>query len=243
MTSPTRSAPAQPSYVLRRAWIEHYFDRTAANAWARLTSDAPLGRVRASVRAGRDRMRQVLCTWLPDDLRGCRVLDAGCGTGQLALELARRGADVVAVDLSPTLVQLARERMPADRGAGTVEFRAGDMLSVALGRFDHVVAMDSLIHYQVDDAVAALAALAARTERSILFTFAPRTPLLATMHAVGRWFPRGDRSPAIEPVAEATLRRKLAAVSGLREWQVTWTGAVETGFYRSQAVAYVRARG
>ena len=38
---------------------------------------------------------------------------------------------------------------------------------------------------------------------SILFTFAPRTPLLAVMHAVGRLFPRGDRAPAIVPVAGA----------------------------------------
>jgi magnesium-protoporphyrin O-methyltransferase len=243
MTSSALPTPSEPGYARRRAWIEHYFDRTAADAWARLTSDAPLGRVRASVRAGRERMRQILSTWLPDDLRGARVLDAGCGTGQLALELARRGAHVIAVDLSPTLVQLARERMPADLGPGAVEFHAGDMLHPGLGRFDHVVAMDSLIHYHADDAVSAVAALAGRTEHSILFTFAPRTALLATMHAVGRWFPRGNRSPAIEPVAEGALRRKLAAVTALRDWQIAWTGAVETGFYRSQAVTYVRARG
>ncbi len=30
---------------------------------------------------------------------------------------------------------------------GTIDFRVGDMLDPALGRFDHVVAMDSLIHY------------------------------------------------------------------------------------------------
>ena len=42
----------------------------------------------------------------------------------------------------------------------------------------------------------------ART-RSIVFTFAPRTPALSVMHAVGRLFPRGDRAPAIEPVGEA----------------------------------------
>ena len=40
------------------------------------------------------------------DLSGRRVLDAGCGTGTLAIELARRGAEVVAIDISPTLVAL-----------------------------------------------------------------------------------------------------------------------------------------
>ena len=47
------------SYVERRGKIEDYFDRTAVQAWARLTSDAPVGRIRATVRAGRDRMRLV----------------------------------------------------------------------------------------------------------------------------------------------------------------------------------------
>jgi hypothetical protein len=35
-----------------------------------LTSDAPVGRIRATVRAGRDRMRATLLSWLPQDLRG-----------------------------------------------------------------------------------------------------------------------------------------------------------------------------
>ena len=100
------------TYVSRRAELETYFDRTAADAWARLTSDAPVSGIRAKVRAGRDRMRATLLAWLPDDLRGARVLDAGCGTGALAVEAARRGATVTAIDLSATLISLARERAP-----------------------------------------------------------------------------------------------------------------------------------
>ncbi|MFZ2530007.1 MAG: class I SAM-dependent methyltransferase [Rhodococcus sp. (in: high G+C Gram-positive bacteria)] len=40
--------------------------------------------------------------------RGSRVLDAGCGTGRVGLELARRGHHVTAVDLDPVLVDQAR---------------------------------------------------------------------------------------------------------------------------------------
>ncbi|HEX4510332.1 MAG TPA: RsmD family RNA methyltransferase, partial [Burkholderiaceae bacterium] len=99
-----RTSAERAAYLSRRGEIELYFDRTAAQAWARLTSNLPLGRIRSSVRAGRDRMRETLLGWLPDDLSGRRVLDAGCGTGALAIEAARRGAQVVAIDLSPTLV-------------------------------------------------------------------------------------------------------------------------------------------
>ena len=53
------------SYEARRGQIEDYFDRTALKAWEQLTSTAPVGRIRATVRAGRDRMRSTLLAYLP----------------------------------------------------------------------------------------------------------------------------------------------------------------------------------
>jgi magnesium-protoporphyrin O-methyltransferase len=228
------------SYLARRGQIETYFDRTAAATWQRLTSDAPVSGIRATVRAGRDRMRSTLLQWLPGDLHGRRILDAGCGTGALAVELARRGAHVVAIDLSPTLVATARERWASESLAGAIEFRSGDMLDAALGRFDHVVGMDSLIHYRAPDVVRAVATLAGRTHRSLMFTFAPRTPLLSVMHAVGRLFPRGDRAPAIEPVGEAAIARRLREEPSLAHWKIGRTQRIASGFYTSQALEVVR---
>ncbi len=225
------------TYEARRGQLLTYFDRTAVEAWTRLTSDAPVGRIRATVRAGRDRMRATLLDWLPNDLRGRRVLDAGCGTGALALAAAGRGAEVVAIDLSPTLIELARERSAEQPGAGRIEFLTGDLLDPALGRFDHVVAMDSLIHYRADDMVQVVAGLAARTTRSLAFTFAPRTPALTLMHAVGRLFPRGDRAPAIEPVGEGALLKRLAKAPALAGWRSCQSQRITSGFYLSHAVA------
>jgi magnesium-protoporphyrin O-methyltransferase len=228
------------NYLERRGEIETYFDRTAAEAWARLTSDAPVGRVRASVRAGRDRMRGTLLSWLPDDLRGRRVLDAGCGTGALAVEAARRGADVLAIDLSPTLVELARERQPQFDSGGRIDFRSGDMLDPALGAFDHVVGMDSLIHYEPADAVTVLAGLAARTRYSVVFTYAPSSPALQVFKAMGKLFPRGNRSPSIVPVAERHLYRLIDVHPQLADWDIRRTERVSGGFYTSQALEIVR---
>jgi magnesium-protoporphyrin O-methyltransferase len=232
---------AGTAYTERRAEIETYFDRTAVQAWARLTSDAPVGRVRASVRAGRDQMRSTLLSWLPADLTGLRLLDAGCGTGALAVEAARRGATVLAIDLSPTLVDLARERQPVFTGAGSIDFRAGDMSDAALGSFDHVVGMDSVIHYEGVDAVRVLAALAQRTRRSMLFTFAPSSPALEVFRAVGKLFPRGDRSPSIVPIAEKVLHRRIANDPLLKSWQRARTQRVSSGFYKSQALELVKS--
>lgn len=226
------------SYASRRQQLETYFDRSAVEAWKRLTSDAPVSGIRATVRAGRDTMRATLLDWLPADLTGRRVLDAGCGTGALAA--ARRGAQVTAIDLSPNLVHLARERIDGDYGTGHIDFRVGDMFDPALGRFDHVVGMDSLIHYKAADAVRALAGLAARTEESMLFTFAPSSAFLLAFLAVGRLVPRGDRSPAIVPVAEKTLRRLIARDAGFAGWRSARTHRVARGFYTSQALEVLR---
>ncbi len=180
-------------YTERRSAIETYFDRTAADAWARLTSTEPVSGIRETVRRGRDHMRNTLLSWLPRDLKGARILDAGCGTGALTLEAARRGADVTAVDIAGTLVDLARERtdalLAAENAPGRATFLVGDMLDPALGQFDYVVAMDSLIHYERPEMVGMVSKLAARTNAQVLFTFAPRTPALTMMHAVGRLFP------------------------------------------------------
>lgn len=228
------------SYLERREQLETYFDRTAVEAWSRLTSDAPLGRIRATVRAGRDLMRQTLLGWLPDDLTGVTLLDAGCGTGALAVEAARRGADVLAIDISPKLISLARTRIPSDL-RGAIDFRVGDMLRPGLGHFDYIVAMDSLIHYRAHDMVKVLGYLAPRADRGLLFTFAPRTALLAMMHTVGRAFPRKDRAPAIEPVSEAVLRSLIAEEPTLPGWRQERSRRIVHGFYTSQALELIRA--
>jgi magnesium-protoporphyrin O-methyltransferase len=227
------------TYQERRGQIETYFDRTAAAAWARLTSDAPVGRIRTTVRAGRDRMRGTLLSWLPQNLHGMRILDAGCGTGAFAIEAARRGAHVVAIDLSPTLVNLARERLPAELG-NTIELISGDMVDPALGPFDHVVAMDSVIHYGTEDAVAALSRLAERTRGSILFTFAPKTPLLAAMISVGRLFPRGDRAPWLQPMAQGRIAQLMSHDPVLAQWQPGRSQRIKSGFYTSHALELIR---
>lgn len=231
------------NYLERRSEIENYFDRTAAQAWERLTSTAPVGRIRASVRAGRDQMRNTLLGWLPADMRGLRLLDAGCGTGALAMEAMQRGAEVVAIDLSPTLVQLARDRsttLAPNGNGGSVQFLSGDMLDEALGHFDHVVAMDSVIHYDTPDIARAIQRLAARTRVSVLFTIAPSSPMLSAMHSMGRLFPRSDRSPALTPVSQAALRQSLQQGLAGSAWQEGRSQRVSKGFYTSQAWEWTR---
>ena len=223
--------PLDHPYEGTRARVETYFDRTATKTWERLTSDAPVSGIRATVRAGRDRMREVILSQLPDHLNGARVLDAGCGTGAMAVELAKRGADVVAVDISPELIKIAEARCPA-RMARRIEFVAGDMLDARHGRFDYGVAMDSMIYYDAPTIASKLAEAAPRLGQGLIFTVAPRTPLLMMMWRAGKLFPRADRSPTMVPHSPARLAAELKTGSIVDIERVT------SGFYISQALKF-----
>lgn len=62
------------------------------------------------------------------------VLDAGCGTGRVGRELARRGLDVVGVDLDPAMLETAQQKAP------DVDWRLADLATVELNRsFDAIV--------------------------------------------------------------------------------------------------------
>lgn len=221
------------SYLNRRSKLQDYFDRTANDAWAKLTSDAPVSGIRATVRAGRDQMRSNLIARLPESLAGKRILDAGCGTGALALELAKKGASIVAIDLSPNLIELAKERIaPADRQ--NIDFRSGDMLDDGLGEFDYVVGMDSMIHYCATDMLVVLEKLAPRVRNKIVFTFAPSTLPLEIMIRVGRLFPRKDRAPFIEPISQNKLSKLIDQSPWFVDWKIPHTQLVSSGFYKSQ---------
>ncbi|MEM6678998.1 MAG: magnesium protoporphyrin IX methyltransferase [Pseudomonadota bacterium] len=231
-------ADESTSYADRRAALHDYFDRTAAETWERLTSDAPVSKIRATVRAGREQMGRLLLSWLPEDLTGRRILDAGCGTGTLSQALAARGADVVAIDIAPKLVAIANAR--ADdvldpSAAARIDWRSGDMLDPELGGFDHVVAMDSLIHYRQHDMADAIARLAERTGESMVITYAPRTRLLAAMHFAGTMFPKSDRSPRIEPVPPKRIAERLRE----RGLEPQRRERVAAGFYISEGLEVI----
>jgi magnesium-protoporphyrin O-methyltransferase len=138
------------------------------------------------------------------------------------------------------LVKIARRRVVEEGLESRVRLDVGDMLAPTDGTFQHVVAMDSLLHYSEDQLLDAVASLAQRAERSVLITFAPRTPLLGTMHAVGRLFPRSERSPSISPMRVGRLLDRLPSV--LEDgWVLGRTHRVSRGFYISQALELRRA--
>ncbi len=91
-------------------------------------------------------------------LRGRALLDAACGTGKSFIPLLRRGYDVTAFDLSPGMVERAREKAPE------ANVFVEDLRTLgAVGSFDLITCLDDSLNYltetgELDVAVAALAA-------------------------------------------------------------------------------------
>ena len=236
------------SYLQRRNEIETYFDKTALDSWKKLTGEQPVSGIRATVRAGREEMRKTLLSFLPADLHGWRILDAGCGSGVMSFELAARGADVLGIDLSPQMIGFAKERqskagVPVSSlcgKGGSVRLEAGDMLVESHGRFDAVVSMDALIHYAAKDCEEALHRLAARTSRTMVFTVAPKTIPLMLMLGAGKILPdQTVRLLSIQSIMKGSVG-KLLQRPEMDGWKAGRSRRVSGGFYTSQAVEVIR---
>ena len=78
---------------------------------------------------------------------GTRVLDVGCGVGRWSRLLAARGATVTGVDLSPTMIDQARQRAAAEGVGHRCDFRVQDLAGLDLGeQFDLVLGVTVLQH-------------------------------------------------------------------------------------------------
>lgn len=89
---------------------------------------------------------------LVESLGPTSVLDAGCGTGRVAIELASRGVEVVGVDIDPSMIEVARSKRP------DLAWVVADLADVDLGRsFDVVVLAGNVMIF-----------LAPRTEARVL---------------------------------------------------------------------------
>jgi SAM-dependent methyltransferase len=139
------------------------------------------------------------------EVRGKRVLDLGCGTGQAAIALARQGATVIAIDASGDQIEVARER--AARAEVRIEWHRGDLADLAFLNADSIdVAFSAYTLGEIDD----LSRLFRQVHRVLRhhgpFVFSHEHPLaLAIAHDA----PAPGTVPAPAPAELALVRRSV----------------------------------
>ena len=120
---------------------------------------------------------------LEHGLRGRRLFDVACGTGKSFEPMARRGYEICACDLSPAMVDVAREKAPP----GSDLFVADMRELPVVGEFDLITCLDDSLNYVLDPDgfEAAIAGMADNLARGGLLAFD-----LNTLRTYGRLFGR-----------------------------------------------------
>jgi SAM-dependent methyltransferase len=121
----------------------------------------------------------LLQTLAADGVAGGLVVDLGCGSGILGEEVVRAGYDVLGIDLSPTMIDLARRRVPEGR------FVCGSLLAAELPPCVAVAAVGECFNYRFAEETAAGSELRLLFER-IHAALAPNGVLLFDAAGPGR---------------------------------------------------------
>jgi ubiquinone/menaquinone biosynthesis C-methylase UbiE len=99
-----------------------------------------------------ERVHRDIAAWVSE---GDRVLDLGCGTGALAVRLARKGADVTGIDTAPQMLEQASRRLCTEGLAGKVRFLDASVVDLDTlfpdGRFDAVASTLVLSELSADE--------------------------------------------------------------------------------------------
>lgn len=125
-------------------------------------------------------------------LSGARALDVGCGAGLLSEALAREGAKVSALDLSPELVDIAKLHL-LESGL-TVDYRLQSVESIAgemPGAFDVVTCMELLEHVPDPESVLNACATLLKPGGKLFVSTLNRTPLAFAVAIVGAEYVAG----------------------------------------------------
>lgn len=150
---------------------------------------------------------------------GTRVLDLGCGQGDLTLALLARGATVTGLDLSPGMLEVARRRVElyANGRAATFVATPVERTGLPSASFDVIVGRWILHHIDLRSAASELARLLAADGRVVFLENSGANPVLnfARAHVAGRFgVPRIGTKDERPLVAEdwRILERSFAAV-------------------------------
>ena len=145
--------------------------------------------------------------------RGMRVLDVACGTGNLTIPAARKGAQVMGVDIAPNLLEQARKRAAKEGLKATFEEGDAEQLSYPDAQFDLVMSMFGAMFAPCPERVASELARVCRHGGTIaMANWTPEGFVGKMFSLTSRYVPPPEGIPA--PVlwgSEKVVRERLEA--------------------------------
>jgi magnesium-protoporphyrin O-methyltransferase len=159
------------------------------------------------------RMRLLEALFQELGLAGQRVLDLGCGSGQVSLLAASMGASVHGIDIAPRMIEIARDSGVRAGLQDRLHFAEGDAATAALPAA-HVVLLVGVVEYYADYA-ALLRRAAAAAGRTVVVAHTTRVPhRMALRRLLFLW--RGARL-YFHPMADVVSAGEAAGLRLVRE--------------------------
>ena len=202
-----------------RRWSEEaaFFDRAARRIEENHLPIDPLALQRYARPVLRKRFNKEYRFKVLGPLEGKTLLDVGCGDGQNSVMLARMGARVTGIDVSPGAIEVARRRAEVNGVADRVRFLCSPVEEAALPdrEFD-IVWGEGILHHVLDDLERVLGRLARWTKPDGMLIFSEPINLSPALRRIRRSIPiRTDATPGERPMLGAELDLVRRHVSGL----------------------------
>jgi magnesium-protoporphyrin O-methyltransferase len=218
--------------------VQRYFETSGFSRWTAIYGSGDIPPIWKVIRDGHQRALDNVVAWVKHD-ENVSALDAGCGTGNLAIALAENGYEVDAFDVSAPMIHFAKYINSGRTRKTPPSFIVGDIAAVE-GRdrtYDLVCCLDVLFHYPIEEASAMLTRLANLSGNKLVASFALRTAMNDFWMWVGtKFFHRKNRMTKLYmfslPDIEAVMAR-----NGFR---ITRTRRVKFFFYDSFVFEAVR---
>ena len=209
-----------------QAQLADYFNGTGFDRWSAIYGDRKVSYIRRTVREGHEMMLGHAVNWLTESSDGGTLLDAGCGTGLFSVAMAKRGFNVTGIDIAPRMAAAAADAADKANISHNTTFQSSDIQQINT-QFDTVACLDVLVHYPRGAFGPLCTHLAKMSKQSLIITYAPYNRLLAGLHWVGGFFPKGQRRTEIQMIPDHLVESALAA-GGM---SVKRTVNISKGFY------------
>jgi magnesium-protoporphyrin O-methyltransferase len=217
--------------------VHRYFETSGFSRWTAIYGTGDIPPIWKVIRDGHQRALDAVISWVGND-ENVTALDAGCGTGNLAIELAEHGYEVDGFDVSAPMIHFAKYINSGRTRKTPPKFTVGDIAAVegTARTYDLVCCLDVLFHYPIEEASGMLTRLAKLSDNKLVASFALRTMMNDFWMKVGTKFHSKNRMTKLFMFSYDEIE-KLMAANGFK---ITRSKRVKFFFYDSFVFEAVR---